>query len=142
MRAAGRRHGDGARRRERGVRRVVATLSAAAVTNALLVGTGPARGAGAASAPAPDDGIFGRTPRARIDATALALPPGFADTAVLTTPLGYPTAVQFSPDGRVFVSEKSGLIVLFQSLTNPTWNFFADLTGEVHNYWDRGLLGM
>jgi glucose/arabinose dehydrogenase len=39
-----------------------------------------------------------------------ALPDGFRDEVVLDG-LKNPTNVQFSPDGRVFVAEKSGLIL-------------------------------
>ena len=50
--------------------------------------------------------------------------------------------MRFSPDGRVFVAEKSGLIKVFDSLSDPTPTVFADLRTQVHNYWDRGLLGI
>ena len=53
-----------------------------------------------------------------------------------------PTAIQFSPDGRVFVAEKSGLIRVFSDLSDTTPTVFADLRTNVHNYWDRGLLGL
>ena len=69
------------------------------------------------------------------------LPPGFQDSLVIGG-LTHPTVVRFSPDGRVFVAEKSGLLKVFSSLyaTQPT--IFADLTKNVDDYWDRGLLGM
>jgi glucose/arabinose dehydrogenase len=69
------------------------------------------------------------------------LPAGFQDAIVLVG-LEQPTAVRFSPDGRVFVAEKSGLIRVFSSLTDPQSRVFADLRTEVHNFWDRGLLGL
>src|SRR4051794_19026773 len=74
-------------------------------------------------------------------ATALALPAGFADTVAFSG-LTAPTAVRFSPDGRVFVAEKSGLIKVFSSVTATTPTVFADLRPEVDNYWDRGILGL
>jgi glucose/arabinose dehydrogenase len=67
--------------------------------------------------------------------------PGFSDN-VMFTGLDGPTAFQFSADGRVFVAEKSGLVKVFDSLSDPTADVFADLRTEVHNYWDRGLLGL
>ena len=70
-----------------------------------------------------------------------SLPPGFQDT-VLFQGLDYPMAVRFASDGRVFVSEKSGLIKVFDSLTDPTPTIFADLRTNVHDYWDRGLMGL
>lgn len=56
--------------------------------------------------------------------------------------LEQPTAMTFSPDGRVFVAEKSGLIKVFDSLSDTTPDIFADLRTQVYNYWDRGLLGL
>jgi hypothetical protein len=38
------------------------------------------------------------------------------------------------------VAEKSGLIKVFDNLTDKTPSVFADLRTQVHNYWDRGLL--
>ena len=74
-------------------------------------------------------------------ADAAQLPSGFSDTTVITG-LTQPTAVRFSPDGRVFVAEKSGLIKVFDNLSDTTPTVFADLRTNVHNFWDRGLLGM
>ena len=72
--------------------------------------------------------------------SALA-PTGFQDTTVLNG-LTDPVSMRFSPDGRIFVAEKSGLVKVFASLTNTTPTVFADLRGQVDDYWDRGLLGM
>jgi glucose/arabinose dehydrogenase len=74
-------------------------------------------------------------------AGAATLPPGFQESVVFTG-LTNPTVVRFSPDGRVFVAEKSGLIKVFDSLTDSTPDIFADLNVNVYNFWDRGLLGM
>jgi len=74
-------------------------------------------------------------------AIAATLPLGFQETIVFSG-LTRPTAVRFSPDGRIFVAEKSGLIKVFDNLTDPTPTIFADLRTNVHNYWDRGLLGL
>jgi glucose/arabinose dehydrogenase/regulation of enolase protein 1 (concanavalin A-like superfamily) len=67
--------------------------------------------------------------------------PGFSETIVFSG-LTNPTAVRFLPDGRVLVAEKSGLIKLFPNLTTNTYTVVADLRTEVHNFWDRGLLGL
>ena len=69
------------------------------------------------------------------------LPAGFQDRVVVSG-LTRPTVVRFASDGRVFVAEKSGLIKVFSSLTATTPTIFADLTTNVDNYWDRGLMGM
>ena len=74
-------------------------------------------------------------------APARALPPGFQDNAVISG-LDLPTTVRFSPDGRVFVAEKSGLIKVYSSLADTTPTTFADLRTSVYDYWDRGLLGL
>ncbi|MCW2812494.1 MAG: sugar dehydrogenase [Friedmanniella sp.] len=78
---------------------------------------------------------------ARGQAQQTVLPPGFQDTVALSG-LDSPTAVRFSPDGRVFVAEKSGVIKVFDSPADPTPGVFADLSTNVDNYWDRGLLGL
>ena len=77
-------------------------------------------------------------PRSTLAAT---LPPSFQESTAFSG-LANPTVVQFAPDGRVFVAEKSGLIKVFDSLTDTTPTVFADLRTNVHNYWDRGLLGL
>jgi glucose/arabinose dehydrogenase len=74
-------------------------------------------------------------------ASAVSLPPGFQEEVVFSG-LTQPTAVRFSSDGRVFVAEKSGIIKVFDNLTDTTPTVFADLRTNVHNYWDRGLLGL
>jgi len=70
-----------------------------------------------------------------------ALPAGFRDEVVLDG-LDNPTNVEFSRDGRVFVAEKRGLIRVFDDLSDPTPTTFADLRTNVHNFRDRGLLGL
>ena len=74
-------------------------------------------------------------------AAAGALPVGFQEKTVFSG-LTEPTTVQFSRDGRVFVAEKSGLIKVFDDLSDTTPTTFADLRTQVHNFWDRGMLGM
>ena len=69
------------------------------------------------------------------------LPPGFQDSLVVDG-LTHPTVVRFSGDGRMFVAEKSGLVKVFPSLYAPVPSIFADLTKNVDDYWDRGLLGL
>ncbi len=56
--------------------------------------------------------------------------------------LANPTNIEFAADGRVLVAEKSGAIKVYDSLTDTTPTPFSDLTTNVHNFWDRGLLGM
>ncbi len=77
----------------------------------------------------------------RVTTVQDALPAGFREVTVFSG-LTSPTAVRFSPDGRVFVAEKSGLIKVFSSLSDSTPEVYADLRRQVHDFWDRGLLGM
>jgi glucose/arabinose dehydrogenase/PKD repeat protein len=74
-------------------------------------------------------------------AEAQTLPAGFQDQTVFSG-LTNPTAVAFSSDGRVFVAEKSGLVKVFNNLSDPTPDVFIDLRTNVYNFWDRGLLGL
>ena len=79
---------------------------------------------------------------------ALAAPadPSFVDQVVNASLPGWgftnPSAVAFAADGHVFVAEKSGIVKVFDSLTDATATVFADLRTNVHNMWDRGLLGL
>ncbi|WP_336209801.1 LamG-like jellyroll fold domain-containing protein [Nonomuraea sp. LPB2021202275-12-8] len=74
-------------------------------------------------------------------APAQALPERFEKQTVISG-LDHPSNVEFASDGRVFVAEKSGLIKVFDSLSDTTPTTYADLRTRVHNFWDRGLLGM
>src|SRR5919204_489335 len=67
--------------------------------------------------------------------------PGFNDSVVFSG-LTNPTAVRFAPDGKVFVAEKGGKIKMFSSLSATTPTVYADLSKNVDDYWDRGMLGL
>jgi glucose/arabinose dehydrogenase len=85
--------------------------------------------------------MLGRPGDPRPRAATLAAPSGFQVSDVLTG-LALPTVVEFVPDGRIFVAEKAGRIYVYDSLSDTTPTLFADLRTNVHNFWDRGLLGM
>ena len=85
--------------------------------------------------------VFRRQDRNRTDALAAALPAGFEETVAFSG-LTEPMSVAFSPDGRVFVAEKSGLIKVFDGLTDPTPATFADLSTNVYDFFDRGLMSI
>jgi glucose/arabinose dehydrogenase len=76
-----------------------------------------------------------------VPAARASVPSGFQEQTVFG-PLTAPTSVAFAPDGRAFVSEKSGLIQEFDGLTDTTPTTVADLRTEVYNFWDRGLLSI
>ena len=77
---------------------------------------------------------------------AYALPANFTESVAFSG-LTLPVAVRFSPDGRVFVAEKSGNIKVFDGLSDTTATMVVgpgtpyDLRPKVHDFWDRGLLG-
>jgi hypothetical protein len=78
---------------------------------------------------------------APVSANAVStLPSGFQEEEVFSG-LTNPTNVQFSKDGRVFVAEKSGLIKVFDGLSDTTPTTFADLRTKVHNFWLGVCLG-
>lgn len=72
---------------------------------------------------------------------ATALPSGFHDDVVFSG-LEEPTAVRFASDGRVFVAEKAGRLLVFDSLADPSPTVFADLRTQVYDRFDKGLLGL
>ncbi len=70
-----------------------------------------------------------------------ALPAGFQESTAFSG-LTNPTVVRFASDGRVFVAEQTGRIKVFDDLQDPSPTLFADLSGRVQHFWDRGMLGM
>ena len=70
-----------------------------------------------------------------------ALPTGFKDTVAISG-LNLPTAVQFAPDGRIFILEKGGKIWVYRGLGDTAPTLFADLSRDVYDMWDRGALGL
>jgi glucose/arabinose dehydrogenase len=74
-------------------------------------------------------------------AGAVTLPPGFTDTPVFTN-IDQPTSFRFGPEGRVFVAEKTGDILVYESLADPIPAVFDDLQVPVYDTGDRGLLAI
>jgi uncharacterized repeat protein (TIGR01451 family) len=108
------------------------------------VAAAPARVIGRARGPALQAALLGALLSVLVLAPgsrAVTLPAGFQETIVFSG-LTEPTALEFSSDGRVFVAEKSGIVKFFDGLDDPTPTVFADLRTQVHNFWDRGLLGL
>lgn len=73
--------------------------------------------------------------------TAQAVAPGFAVSTV-SSGLTYPTNFALADDGRVFVTEKSGRVVVLDDLDDETPTEVIDVGGDIHDYEDRGLLGL
>jgi glucose/arabinose dehydrogenase len=107
---------------------------------ALLVLLGSASGAGN---PPGQPGVLvpGASATAGASTAAATLPSGFQDSIVWSN-LSFPTAVRFAPDGRIFVAQKGGKVLEFDSLTDTTPTTVIDLSNVVDDYWDRGLLGL
>jgi glucose/arabinose dehydrogenase len=74
-------------------------------------------------------------------ARALVLPTGFTESVVWSG-LTNPTNIEFAADGHIFVAEKSGVIKVFDNQADPTATVFANLSANVHDFWDRGMLGL
>ena len=72
-----------------------------------------------------------------------AVVPGFQESVVWSG-LTNPIVLRFAADGRVFIAEKSGVIKVYDNLSDPTPTVFNNSawSTNVHNFWDRGLLGM
>lgn len=96
-------------------------------------------------------GFTARGDEARAEQAAAAvaepvLPPGFRDEVVLGEGhdqlLDQPTAAEEADDGRVLVLQKDGRLKLFDSFSDTTSVTVLDLQQQVHNYVDRGALGM
>src|SRR4051812_6057903 len=67
----------------------------------------------------------------------------FQDESVLEG-LDSPVTARFAPlpDGRIFVASKSGLVGAYDGPDDATPTVVVDLTDQVQDFWDRGLLGM
>ncbi|CAB4738602.1 unannotated protein [freshwater metagenome] len=91
-------------------------------------------------------GLSSTTASAPARAAEPGLPDRFRDETVIGG-LTEPTAVDFAPDGTAFVAQKSGAISTYDRQADGTWadpspGEFANLRSAVHNYYDRGLLGL
>jgi glucose/arabinose dehydrogenase len=110
----------------------------------VIVALLPALPASAAPRPGDRGELFGRATRSTAPtspAAVAAVPAGFVDNLVFGG-LNLPTAIAFAPGGKVFVGEKSGIVKVFDSTSDPTATQVVDLRPAVHNFWDRGLLGL
>ena len=71
---------------------------------------------------------------------APAFPAGFVSESIVTNLTG-PTTIAFAPDGRMFIGQKDGRVRVFQNgVLLPT--DFINISSQVNNNWDRGLLGL
>jgi glucose/arabinose dehydrogenase len=84
-------------------------------------------------------------------ATAMTLPPGFqartlplpkATSPTYANGLQRPTTLAFAPDGKLFVAERNGRVLEFDSIEDPTPTLVLSILDKVMAKGDRGLLGM
>jgi glucose/arabinose dehydrogenase len=133
---AGLRHGHGTATTATRVGRLLLSTLALGASLALL-GAGATAGAtGRSSA-----GGFLSVNQPQVATTLATLPANFQESIVFSG-LDRPTAVRFANDGRVFVAEKRGVVKVFDNLSDTTPTVFADLRTNVHDFWDRGMLGL
>ena len=58
----------------------------------------------------------------------------------LVSGLDNPIAFTYADDGRIFVTEKAGLVKIVEN--GQVTSTFIDINAEVNSYWDRGLMGI
>jgi glucose/arabinose dehydrogenase len=85
-------------------------------------------------------------------AVALSVPPGFqarnlplpkaTSAGSWVDGLQLPTTVDFDRDGHMFVAERNGRVLEFDSVEDPTPTLVASLLDDVLAVGDRGILGM
>ena len=116
-----------------------AVLCCAALLLSLPLTAQAATGLDRAAGPFASDAV------AALTATAAApdpgLPSGFTDDVVWSG-LTEPTAVRWAPDGHIFVAQKTGVVDEFDSVNDKTPTVYVDLSHEVDDFLDRGLLGL
>ena len=73
-------------------------------------------------------------------AAAQSLPPNFIEDIVASN-LDLPVAFTALPDGRLLIAQKSGVVRMIKNgVLQPAP--FIDVTAQVNDYWDRGLVGI
>jgi glucose/arabinose dehydrogenase/PKD repeat protein len=74
-------------------------------------------------------------------AAATSLPAGFQETTMVSG-LDQPTAVAWTPDGRMLIAEKPGRVRVVSAAGQLAATPVIDISDHVNNYWDRGFLGI
>lgn len=73
--------------------------------------------------------------------SAAAEPPAEFTRQTAWTGLTYPTALALASNGHAFIANQRGDIRASEGFGQPT-QLLEDMRGDVHDYWDRGLLGL
>ena len=125
--------------RKRFVTPVIAFVAFALLTGATLQ---QAPGGGDMGLPSSSSSTSRSTAAAPVETLGDPFQTGFEVVTELSG-LNVPTAVRFSSDGRVFVSEKAGRIKVFDSLDDATpTTIQLPGTTPTYDYLDRGFLGL
>jgi glucose/arabinose dehydrogenase len=74
-------------------------------------------------------------------ATAATLPTGFEERTVASG-LTAPSAVAWTPDGRMLIAEKGGKVRILTAAGALVAKPLIDISSHVHTSGDRGLLGL
>lgn len=79
-------------------------------------------------------------------ASAATLPADFSEFAITGT-ITDGSAMEFAPDGKLFILEQSGTCEVYQGSGATNWtrlqaNFFVDTPLSVDDFFERGLLGI
>jgi glucose/arabinose dehydrogenase len=53
-----------------------------------------------------------------------------------------PVGIEFAPDDRVFVAEHDGRVLVFDDIYDASPTELFDIRDRVHEFWDRGFLGV
>ena len=61
---------------------------------------------------------------------ALALPAGFTENKIISDAY-QPTSFKFSPDGRIFVTEKRGVVKVYDGLSDTSGQEIYNIAGQV-----------
>ena len=80
-------------------------------------------------------GSLSLTAAGPVAAATPTLPAGATDEVVMSGPT-MPTKIRFAPNGKIFISEKSGIIKMFDSLNDSSPTVVADLRTDVYNLGD------
>ncbi len=109
------------------------TIALLVSTGAALACLGPgAGGAGAAYLTVPEG----------FRATTLHIPRAEGGSTDFAHTLQYPTAIDFGPEGEMFIAERNGRVKLLSSVDDVTPTLIADINPDVMGRGDRGILGM
>ena len=111
----------------------LARLAAKVSAQLTVSGTEEARAQTASSAP--NEAQAAQQPLA-------AIVPGGFSVQTIVTGLTNPTGFTYLPDGRILISLKAGVVLVYKPGVGLLPTPFIDISSQVNAYWDHGLIGM